>query len=68
MCFWMTNRQRVCREGTGREQAGAELGKECGGHRPQGSPVAPAFVAAVVSSAVAGAGSGQSWCQAGLGA
>lgn len=43
MCFWMTSRQRVCREGTGREQKEAtELAKllvrlraeGCGGDGP----------------------------------
>lgn len=56
MCFWMTSRQRVCREGTGKEQKeAAELAElpgrlrteGCGGVGPRGSPGAPCFRTAV---------------------
>lgn len=56
MCFWMTSRQRVCREGTGKEQKeAAELAElpgrlrteGCGGVGPRGTPGAPCFRTAV---------------------
>ena len=56
MCFWMTSRQRVCREGTGREEKeAAELAESparmraegCGGDGPRGSPGVPCFRAVV---------------------
>lgn len=56
MCFWMTSRQRVCREGTGRERKeAAELAESparpraegSGGDGPRGSPEALCFRAVV---------------------